>query len=152
MKNRNLLACIWFALVSSIFLGCASAPVGDSDMQLRGVSKNASSKHDDFDDWKYKGFGLPLPAWVQPAIEGKTEKVAKSFPSYTSDELEIFMASGMNVDQSESKLKSQIPQGKKLIDGFWVRLNIEEKKTSEPYITVLIYEKNMPYEAQEDME
>lgn len=114
-----------------LFLSCASTPAAPLSEE-----KNT----DRFDDWKYKGFGMALPEWVESAVDGKVEKTARSF-GLNADQIQLFTGCGINVDQSEDKLKSEIPEGKSLIDAFWVRINQEVKKTSEPYITVLIYEK-----------
>jgi len=82
---------------------------------------------------------MALPQWVQPAIEGKTDKVVKFFPDYSPEQIEIVTSSGINVDNSEDKIQRN--SERVLIDGFWVRLNTQVNKTDEPYITVLIYEK-----------
>jgi hypothetical protein len=143
MKKRILLICVFSALIVSAYSGCASSSSAAASSKAAATSKSqarSTSKNTDiFDDWKYKGFGMQLPQWVQPAIEGKKDKVVKYFPDYTADQIEIVTASGINVDQSENKLEKT--SGRVLLDGFWVRLNTQVNKTEEPYITVLIYEK-----------
>ena len=82
-------------------------------------------------------------------------KIKDTFGNTKSEEIVIFTGSGINVDQSEDKLKAQIPQDKKLLEAFWVRVNEEVKKLEEPYITVLIYENKSALsqnQAQEDIE
>ena len=67
------------------------------------------------------------------------DKVAKAFSGYSAENIEIVTGRGINVDQSENKIS--IDSERVLIDGFWVRLNTQNQKIEEPYITVLIYEK-----------
>lgn len=142
MKNRNLLLCILSLLAASVLTGCTSAPAASSDSKTSQAPKIKAEKNNDrFDDWKYKGFGMALPEWVEAAVDGKTDKVAKAFPQHSAEDIEIITASGINVDQSESKLKTQPLDCEKFLDGFWVRLNTQNHKIEEPYITVLIYEK-----------
>ena len=84
MKKRNLLICILSASVGFASLGCASAPAPSpkaTSSNSQALAKNSTKNTDYFDDWKYKGFGMALPQWVQPAIEGKTDKVVKFFPA-----------------------------------------------------------------------
>ncbi len=134
--------CSSIVILCTIFLlGCASNSASAAEQEKKAAPSYKSEKNNSrFDDWKYKGFGMPLPEWVEAAIDGKTDKVAKALEK-TADKLEVLTASGINVDHSEEQLKSQIPEGKELIEGFWVRINTELKKTDEPYITVLVYEK-----------
>lgn len=144
MKKRILIICALSALIVSAYSGCATsssaaAPSKAASSASKPQAKSTSKNTDYFDDWKYKGFGMQLPQWVQPAIEGKKDKVVKYFPDYTADQIEIVTASGINVDQSENKLEKT--SDRVLIDGFWVRLNTLVNKTAEPYITVLIYRK-----------
>lgn len=140
MKKRNLLICAVSASLGLASLGCASAPSSNvKSSAAHGSDKSVTKNNSTFDDWKYKGFGMALPQWVQSAIEGKTDKVVKFFPGYTADQIEIVTSSGINVDNSEDKIQRNSERG--LIDGFWVRLNTQVNKTDEPYITVLIYEK-----------
>ncbi|WP_027728728.1 hypothetical protein [Treponema sp. C6A8] len=127
-------------LLSLTLLGCASTTGTTKSSEANSKSEKPVKNTARFDDWKYKGFGMPLPEWVEAAIDGKTEKLSKAF-GRSADQLEVLTGSGINVDHSEEQLKSKIPEGKDLIEGFWVRLNTEVKKTNEPYITVLIYEK-----------
>lgn len=99
-----------------------------------------------FDDWKYKGFGKELPEWIEAAVDGKEKEVLRKINLEGLEEIQIFTASGINVDQSEEKLKNQLkeiqlPGEKKLIEAFWVRVNQNKNEVEEPYITVLIYEK-----------
>ena len=154
MKKRNLLICVLSASVGLASLGCASAPAPSpkaTSSNSQVPAKNSTKNTDYFDDWKYKGFGMALPQWVQPAIEGKTDKVVKFFPDYTAEQIEIVTSSGINVDNSEDKIDRN--SGRVLIDGFWVRINTQVNKIKEPYITVLIYEKQRAeadLSAQED--
>ena len=140
MKKRNLLICVLSASVGLASLGCASAPSSNANSSTSQVSEKSAAKNNSYyDDWKYKGFGMPLPQWVQPAIEGKKDKVVKYFPDYSPEQIEIVTSSGINVDNSEDKIERN--SERVLIDGFWVRINTQVNKTKEPYITVLIYEK-----------
>ena len=144
MKNKNLLVCVLPLLVLSISLGCASAPKGSAASESTAASLSspkakAVKNNERFEDWKYKGFGMALPDWVEPAIDGKIDKVAKAFSGYSAENIEIVTGRGINVDQSENKIS--IDSERVLIDGFWVRLNTQNQKIEEPYITVLIYEK-----------
>ncbi len=122
-------------------MGCASNSSSVPEQEKKTAPSYKSEKSASrFDDWKYKGFGMNLPEWVDAAVDGRIEKTAKLL-NRNPEQIEILTETGINVDQSEDKLKNQIPQDSKLIEGFWVRLNTQVNKTDEPYITILIYEK-----------
>ena len=151
--KKNIFPVIFaLALPCFAFFSCASLPERDGTSLQSSPDSNEASDSKDvkktsktkeagrFDDWKYKGFGMEIPEWVIPALDGKTSEVAKYFPQCDSEKIFVVLESGINVDHSEEKLKSKALAGK-LLDGFWVRVNSEVLKTGEPYITVLVFEK-----------
>ncbi len=156
IKKMKKLCTTSLILLTLFLVGCASSSNSAAENEKKSAPSYSKSEKITarFDDWKYKGFGMSLPEWVEAAVDGKTEKVAKILNT-KSEEIIIFTGSGINVDQSEDKLKVQIPQDKKLLEAFWVRVNEEVKKLEEPYITVLIYENKSALsqnQAQEDIE
>ena len=140
MKMMKKLCTSTVILLTLFLFGCASSSNSASNQDKKTAPAYSKPEKNTarFDDWKYKGFGMPLPEWVEAAIDGKTEKVAKILHK-DSAEINIFSATGINIDQSEDKLKEKVPQNANLIEGFWVRINQEVKEVDEPYITVLIY-------------
>jgi len=158
MKKITALICLPLLFLIS----CASTPVSSSVSEGSVESENRKTERTDkkerpekkenqtFDDWKYKGFGYELPRWVEPAVLGNTKKVASVFaetiPDCTEADLEIVLAYGKNVDQSENKMKTVIAakglEKNQMLDGVWVRFNIEKSETKEePYVTVLVFKK-----------
>ena len=64
MKNRF---CLLLPLLFALMLAsCATTSAGTSDIN---IEKKQSNKKLLFKDWKYKGFGQPLPAWFNAAYK-----------------------------------------------------------------------------------
>ena len=72
MKNRF---CLLLPLLFILMLAsCATTSAGTSDIN---IEKKQSNKKLLFSDWKYKGFGQPLPAWLEGVNSDQADKVLK---------------------------------------------------------------------------
>ena len=100
MKNKVIIISLVTFFVCLLFLGCAS---NDS---IKGNSpKELESQPALFADWKYKGFGHPLPAWFEAAYKNDVSGIKKSASNLLDSEIVILKGEGINSDQAEKVLK-----------------------------------------------
>ena len=100
MKNRF---CLLLPLLFILMLAsCATTSAGTSDIN---IEKKQSNKKLLFKDWKYKGFGQPLPAWFEAAYKNDINAVKKSNAQLSAGEIVIIRGEGVNADQADKILK-----------------------------------------------
>lgn len=94
-----------------------------------------------FDDWKYKGFGIDLPVWFEPAYKKDVNGVKKNLPDFTDSDL-IIGGTAINGDQADKLINSN-----KNLDGYdywdscWARVNSDYEVLENPYVYLLIFKK-----------
>ena len=97
-----------------------------------------------FKDWKYKGFGQPLPVWFEAAYRGDVEEVRRKIAVSDDCKIEIVTAQGINSDQANKSLWEQLivmSQLFELYDQTWVLLGEKEaaaKNNSYPYYAAAV--------------
>ncbi len=136
---------IFFSVLSLLLIlfciSCAS-----NNVQPRDDSNNKNQQTEQklrFDDWKYRGFGNVLPAWVEFAVDNQIEKIQKADEKLAEAEILIFTGRGENLDQAEDSARQsrslgleENPKKYELYDNFWVRMADDEEM---PYISVYVY-------------
>lgn len=100
MKNRF---CLLLPLLFALMLAsCATTSAGTSDIN---IEKKQSNKKLLFKDWKYKGFGQPLPAWFDAAYKNNVSGLQKTDAKLSGSEIVIIRGEGVNADQADKILK-----------------------------------------------
>ena len=100
MKNRF---CLLLPLLFALMLAsCATTSAGTSDIN---IEKKQSNKKLLFKDWKYKGFGQPLPAWFDAAYKNNVSGLQKTDVKLSGSEIVIIRGEGVNADQADKILK-----------------------------------------------
>jgi len=100
MKNRF---CLLLPLLFTLMLAsCATTSAGTSDIN---IEKKQSNKKLLFKDWKYKGFGQPLPAWFDAAYKNNVSGLQKTDAKLSGSEIVIIRGEGVNADQADKILK-----------------------------------------------
>ena len=100
MKNRF---CLLLPLLFNLMLAsCATTSAGTSDIN---IEKKQSNKKLLFKDWKYKGFGQPLPAWFDAAYKNNVSGLQKTNAKLSGSEIVIIRGEGVNADQADKILK-----------------------------------------------
>ena len=139
MKNRFYLL---FPLLFILLLAsCASTPAGTGTINKE---KKQNTRKLLFEDWKYKGFGQPLPDWFEAAYKGDLEEVQRKIAVSEDYKIKIVTAQGINSDQANKSLWQQLvvmSQLFELYDQTWVLLSEKEaaaKNNSYPYYAVAV--------------
>ena len=101
---------IRFSLLLSLVLvmllaSCATTATTQTGAGDYNIEKKQSSKKLLFKDWKYKGFGQPLPAWFEAAYKNDINAVKKSNAQLSAGEIVIIRGEGVNSDQADKVLK-----------------------------------------------
>ncbi len=112
--------------------------------------KKQNSKKLLFEDWKYKGFGQPLPVWFEAAYKGDVEEVQKKISISENHKVEIVTAQGINSDQANKSLLQKLVVKSELFelyDSSWGLLSEKEAADSNsyPYVAaaVLLIDNNL---------
>lgn len=140
---------LFYTVVFSVLLaGCASNPSTkatashDSDYLYKENARK--DKKLQFEDWKYKGFGQPLPDWFEAAYKGDIEEVRRKTGISENYKIEIITASGINSDQANKSLWQRLfvmSQLGELYDSTWVLLDEKQaaaNNNSYPYYAVAV--------------
>ena len=101
---------IRFSLLLSLVLvmllaSCATTATTQTGAGDYNIEKKQSSKKLLFKDWKYKGFGQPLPAWFEAAYKNDINAVKKTNAQLSAGEIVIIRGEGVNSDQADKVLK-----------------------------------------------
>ena len=105
-----------------LLASCATTSAGASDIN---IEKKQSNKKLLFKDWKYKGFGKPLPAWFEAAYKNDINAVKKSDSNLSDYELVILRGEGVNSDQADKVLKikkDEVSEEFIFYDSCWARI------------------------------
>ena len=128
---------IFFCLSS-----CASTPSGDTkDIHNE---KKQNQKKLLFEDWKYKGFGQPLPDWFEAAYKGDLEEVQRKIAVSEDYKIKIITAQGINSDQANKSLWQKLSEKAELFelyDSSWALLGEKEasaNNNSYPYYAAAV--------------
>ena len=132
-EMKNFIRFVLPLLLIISFASCASTG---------GVYKENNQSHKKllFEDWKYKGFGHPLPKWYEAAYEGNTEKLVKNEEALSGKEFVIIRGEGINSDQAERVMdlqKAELSEDFSFYDSCWAM------KSNGNYISIAIYIKNI---------
>lgn len=149
---KKYLSSIFALLIILSITACATtqeASVAVSEQPSASVkNKKQNTEKLRFDDWKYKGFGQELPVWVTFAVNGDNNNLKKIIAKVdTVSTVTVLAGCGENADQADQAAKDSIQQlfsqdeNYKYYDSFWVRENVEVKKTDKPYKAVYVYYK-----------
>ncbi len=103
---KNIIRVFLLLLFISFTASCASV---QSDSGLY-TEKKQNQKKLLFEDWKYKGFGQPLPVWFEAAYSGDAEGVQKKVSELAGREIIILTAQGINSDQADKSLKMKLSE------------------------------------------
>ncbi len=139
MKSRLylILSLLIFCLSS-----CASKPAGDSKDLYNEKKQNQEKLL--FEDWKYKGFGQPLPDWFEAAYKGDVKEVRRKITLPENHKIEIVTAQGINSDQANKSLWQKLAEQStlfELYDSSWALLGEKgaiEKNNSYPYYAAAV--------------
>ena len=97
-----------------------------------------------FEDWKYRGFGYPLPEWFEAAYKGNVREVQKLIDLPKNQKIKIITAKGINSEQANKLIMNELfvkAEAFKLYDSCWVLLNKKEaaaKNKSYPYFAAAV--------------
>ena len=115
MKNFFRLFLILLFIIS--IAACASTENLTGAEQNKSQGNEASIKEKKqkhkkllFEDWKYKGFGQPLPGWFEAACKGDVEELRKQIKELSAYEIKVLSAEGINSDQAEKSLRLKIDE------------------------------------------
>ena len=128
MKNRFYLLLPLLFLILLASCATTSASAGDSNGDVNSditIEKKQSKKKLLFKDWKYKGFGKPLPAWFEAAYKNDIIAIKKADSNLSDSELVIVKGEGVNSDQADKVLKikeEEIPEDFVYYDSCWARI------------------------------
>ena len=122
---------IRFSLLLSLVLvmllaSCATTATTQTGAGDYNIEKKQSSKKLLFKDWKYKGFGRPLPAWFEAAYKNDINAVKKSTVQLSAGEIVIIRGEGVNSDQADKVLKikqEEISSDFIFYDSCWARID-----------------------------
>ena len=113
MKNLFRLFLLLLFIISTA--ACASTDNITATEQTKSQATGAANKEKKqkqkkllFEDWKYKGFGQPLPDWFEAAYKGDEAELRKQIKELEGGEFIILSAEGINSDQAEKSLKIKI--------------------------------------------
>ena len=124
MKKRIYL--ILSLLFIMLLASCATTTAGASDINSDVIiEKKHSSKKLLFKDWKYKGFGKPLPAWFEAAYKNDINAVRKADSNLFDCEIVILRGDGVNSDQADKVLKIKREEASEdliFYDSCWARI------------------------------
>ena len=139
MKNRF---CLLLPLLFALMLAsCATTSAGTSDIN---IEKKQSNKKLLFKDWKYKGFGQPLPVWFEAAYKGNLDEVRSKIAVPENHTIEIVTAQGINSDQANKSLWQKLfvkTELFELYDTSWALLGEKEasaNNNSYPYYAAAV--------------
>ena len=172
VKSKFFLVCLFFFF---LFQSCTSTDIEKKNNDLQGNSSSQnkkSNKHSKTDyeenaqnskklrfiDWKYKGFGLELPNWIDFVFDDDLTKLRQNYDEFTDETQFIVIKDfGMNSDQAEDSAKIKCEEFKSnneefektytLFDHFWVKLNFENQSNKEtfsefiarPYVSLYLF-------------
>ena len=135
-------------LIIFCLCSCASTPAAESGVvtETQDVYKEKKQNHKKllFEDWKYKGFGQPLPVWFEAAYRGDVEEVRRKIAVSDDYEIKIVTAQGINSDQANKSLWQKLVVKAELFelyDSSWVLLGEKEaaaKNNSYPYYAAAV--------------
>ena len=124
MKIRfSLLLSLVLVMLLASCATTANTQAGTSDIN---IEKKQSSKKLLFKDWKYKGFGQPLPAWFEAAYKNDINAVKKSNAQLSAGEIVIIRGEGVNSDQADKVLKIKQEESSSdfiFYDSCWARID-----------------------------
>ncbi len=151
MEEMKIRFCLILPLLFIICLSsCASTPAveGGKSTVAQDVhkEKKQNSKKLLFEDWKYKGFGQPLPVWFEAAYKGDENSVKAKLADIAGLEIKIITGQGINSDQADKSvmLKSEELTDYTLYEMCWVLLGEKadvEGKNEDPYFAAAVYYK-----------
>lgn len=130
---KTLIKTLTLLLFIIMLASCATTSAGNTHIEKKQGQKKLL-----FEDWKYKGFGQKLPAWVEAAYHNKTEKITHLVSELNGKELLILRGEGVNSDQAERNLElaeSGVSDDYTLFDSSWVRIDAGE------YVALALYYK-----------
>ena len=149
MKHNHFLLILLLTTIALLGLsGCTSTNTLASAEEQGLYYKNPQTEEKLLiEEWKYMGFGQPLPEWVIPALEENINKVREVIPELANEEVLVMQNKGYTLDQAEAGLSSEpAGAGYNLYDSFWVRGDYsskENKKIEKMYISVAVYHKKI---------
>ena len=155
MEEMKIRFCLILPLLFIICLSsCASTPAVEDGMSTVAQDvhkeKKQNSKKLLFEDWKYKGFGQPLPVWFEAAYKGDVEEVQKKISIPENHKVEIVTAQGINSDQANKSLLQKLVVKSELFelyDSSWGLLSEKEAADSNSYpyfaAAVLLIDNNL---------
>ncbi len=120
MKKRIYL--ILSLLFIMLLASCATTSAGAGDIN---IEKKQSNKKLLFKDWKYKGFGKPLPVWFEAAYKNDINAVRKTDSNLFDCEIVILRGDGVNSDQADKVLKIKKDEASEdliFYDSCWARI------------------------------
>ena len=113
VKSKFFLVCLFFFF---LFQSCTSTDIEKKNNNLQGNSSlqnKKSNKHSKTDyieenaqnskklrfiDWKYKGFGLELPNWIDFVFDDDLTKLRQNYDEFT-DETQFIVIKDFAVDK-----------------------------------------------------
>ena len=144
MKIRFYL--IFSLLIIILLNSCATTSENKSEAVTSSSynQKKQKSKKLLFEDWKYKGFGQPLPDWFEAAYKSDVDEVRRKITVPENHKIEIVTARGINSDQANKSLWQKLVEKAELFelyDSTWVLLGEKEaaaKNNSYPYYAAAV--------------
>ena len=133
MKNK-----IFLLFTIFFFISCSTTTNIEQNSNPLTIENKTPKEKLQFEDWKYKGFGNKLPQWSIYAYNNDIESLTTYIDNLTdAKEIKIFKAFGINHDQAEMIVKSNIENSQVLenqfnyYDSFWFKLSDEELSATQ---------------------
>ncbi len=130
--------CIYIFLIAFLFAfsSCASNNVPQK-------SKQAQKSLSLFEDWRYKGFGVELPTWFEPAYLKDSKTVRKVLNNFTEKDV-IIGGNAISADHAEQLIaQNKLLEGYEFVDSCWAKISKSEEGeySQTPYVFLIVLKK-----------
>ena len=140
---------LFLGMCAHTIFGCSSTSAAEVKTQSKeGVAAQpVETTEDCVINWKNRGFGSLLPAWIQKAQNGDYSLLRQQYPLADGFTIVMVCAKSTDLDftenlASEYDAASKLPpsSGLKALDASWIQIHpAETKKLPDYYIAVQLY-------------
>ena len=150
LKYMKKIFFLSFLIVVAIcFSSCASKPnISNFEENVTSEStdkKIKKNKNSLFEDWRYKGFGVELPAWFEPAYLKDSKTVRKVLVDFSEKDV-IIGGNAISADHAEQLIaQNKNIEGYEFVDSCWAKLSKEVagEYSQTPYVFLIVLKKSI---------